>query len=197
MYQQRERVLLSCLKIAFQGDVSDKKVLDIGCGSGGTLLPMLCYGFRPENCFGLDILEDRIETAKKRLPNITFACCSAENIPFQKETFDLVTMFTCLSSILDSAIRKQVCRAAEEMVKPGGWILIYDFTVNNPRNPDVKAVTYNQLKELFENCRCVKSKKLTLLPPLARIVGKYSYALCESMSWIPFLKTHRMTLFQK
>ena len=32
MYQQRERVLLRMLRYVFGGVVSDKKVLDIGCG---------------------------------------------------------------------------------------------------------------------------------------------------------------------
>lgn len=36
----------------------------------------------------MDILEDRIASARKRLPNMTFACCSAEHIPFKKGSFE-------------------------------------------------------------------------------------------------------------
>jgi 2-polyprenyl-3-methyl-5-hydroxy-6-metoxy-1,4-benzoquinol methylase len=194
--QQRERVFLQMLNYAFHGTVSGKRVLDIGCGKGGTLLPMLLYGLNPENCYGVDILQDRIEVAQQKYPNMHFQCCSAEECTFQKESFDLVMMFTCLSSILDESIREKVCRAAMNMLKPGGWVLIYDFIVNNPSNPDVQAVRLGELDGYFRGFKRY-SKKLTLLPPLGRILGKYSYGLCSMCSWIPFLQTHRMTLFQK
>jgi len=194
--QERERVLLSMLAKTLGISLADKCILDIGCGKGGTLLPMLLYGFCPENCYGVDILQDRIDYARQKYPNIHFQCCSAEECTFQKESFDLVTMFTCLSSILDESIREKVCRAAINMAKPGGWILIYDFVVNNPFNSYVKAVPLKHLRHFFDGHK-VYSKKLTLLPPLGRILGRYSYGLCSLCSWIPFLQTHRMTLFQK
>ena len=71
--QERERVLLSMLKNTL-GVLHDKRILDIGCGSGTTLIPFLLYGAKTENCFGVDILEDRIKEAKAKLPGITFVC---------------------------------------------------------------------------------------------------------------------------
>jgi len=194
--QERERVLLRMLKKCFGGSVRERRVLDIGCGRGGTLLPMLLYRFKPQNCFGVDILEDRIADARTLLPNVTFACCSAEAIPFEKETFDLVTMFTCLSSVLDKEIRAKICRQAIEMLRPGGWVLIYDFRVDNPSNPDVSAVRLSELKGHFPGMNC-SSRTLTLLPPLARLTGRYSPSLCGILALVPFLRTHRMTIFQK
>lgn len=194
--QERERVLLRMLEKSIGTSVADKRILDIGCGNGGTLLPMLGYGFRSENCFGIDLQADRINHAKKKLPNMTFVCCSAENIPFEKNTFDLVTMFTCLSSVLDINIRESICHQAREMLCPGGWVLVYDFYVNNPNNSDVKAVKLNELKSYFPGYRC-HSKRLTLLPPLSRRLAKYSMALCTLLGSIPLLRTHRLTMFQK
>ena len=193
--QERERVLLSMLKNTVE-DLSDKRILDIGCGSGNTLIPFLLYGAKTENCFGIDILEDRIKKAKEKLPGMTFICCSAENISLEKGSFDLVTMFTCLSSVLDNDIRRKICEEAFAMLRPGGWFLIYDFRVNNPSNPDVKGVKLGELKAYFPGCKYY-SKKLTLLPPLARFVGLYSMFMCSVLSVFPFLKMHRMTAFQK
>jgi len=193
--QERERVLLSILQDTLC-DLSDKRILDIGCGSGNTLIPFLFYGAKSENCFGVDILGDSIEVAKERLPGMTFAHCSAENIPFEKGIFDLVTMFTCLSSVLDNDIRRRICQQAFAMVRPSGWVLIYDFKVNNPFNPDVKAVRLGELKEYFLGCKCY-SKKLTLLPPVGRMIGPYSMTIYNLLSVFPFLRTHRMTIFQK
>ncbi|MBW8014702.1 MAG: methyltransferase domain-containing protein [Planctomycetes bacterium] len=193
--QWRERVMLSMLEDAL-GDLGDKRILDIGCGSGGTLKPFLKYGLKMENCYGVDILDGKIEEAKLALPSMNFACCSAEDIPFEKNSFDLVTTFTCLSSVLDNNIRKSICHQAIDMLRPGGWALVYDFFVNNPYNPDVKAVTLNELKSYFQNCTC-RSKKVTLLPPLSRRLAKYSLALCSVLGTIPLLRTHRLTMFQK
>jgi ubiquinone/menaquinone biosynthesis C-methylase UbiE len=193
--QERERVLLSMLNNTL-GDLHDKRILDIGCGTGNTLIPFLLYGAKPKNCYGIDILEDRIKEARAKLPNMTFICCSAEDIPFEKDSFDLVTMFTCLSSVLDTNIRQKICTEAFSVLCPGGWIFVYDFTVSNPSNPDVKGVKLNELKAYFTECRYY-SKRLTLLPPLARFVGSYSIFMCSALSVFPFLKMHRMTAFQK
>jgi ubiquinone/menaquinone biosynthesis C-methylase UbiE len=194
--QERERVLLSMLARTLGTQLSDKHLLDIGCGTGGTLLPMLQYGFQPECCFGIDILADRIAAARKRLPNVTFQCCSAQHIPFTENSFDLATMFTCLSSILSDSIRAEVCRVSMRVLKPGGWVLIYDFRINNPFNPDVRAVSLKELKRYYSGCRYI-TKTLTLLPMLGRAVGKCSPALCGLLSLCPFLRMHRMTMFQK
>lgn len=193
--QERERVLLSMLK-HMVGTLKDKRILDVGCGTGGTLLPFMLYGAAPVNCFGVDILESHIETTRQRLPNMTFECCSGDNIPFEKGGFDLVTMFTLLSSVLDNNIRRRICQQALTMLCPGGWVLIYDFRVNNPFNPDVKAVTLKELKQYFRCCKYY-TKTLTLLPQLGRAIGPYSLALCSLMAKIPLLRTHRMTMFQK
>jgi hypothetical protein len=105
-------------------------------------------------------------------------------------------MFTCLSSILDNQIRKQVCQAAFEMTKPGGSIIVYDFVVNNPKNRDVKSVSLSELKTYFSNCEYI-SKKTEVLPPLARKVGKFSTRLCMFLELLPLIKTHRVTMFIK
>lgn len=194
--QERERVLLFMLARTLGTTLAGKRILDIGCGTGGTLLPMLQYGFEPQRCFGIDILQDRIAAARKRLPNMTFKCGSAEHVPFAEGSFDLATMFTCLSSILSDSVRRAVCRESIRVLKPGGWVLIYDFRVNNPFNPDVRAVTLKDLKRYYSGCRYI-TRTLTLLPMLGRIVAKYSPILCSLLSLRPALRTHRMTMFQK
>ncbi|MHC4109615.1 MAG: class I SAM-dependent methyltransferase [Planctomycetota bacterium] len=193
--QERERVLLSMLKNTL-GDLNNKRILDIGCGSGTTLIPFLLYGAKKENCFGIDILEGSIKKAKEKLPGMTFICCSAENVLLEKKSFDLVMMFTCLSSVLDNDIRQRICGEAFAMLRPGGWFLIYDFRVNNPSNPDVKGVRLGELQAYFPGCKYY-SKKLTLIPPLGRLIGRYSMTMCSILAIVPFLRTHRISVFQK
>ena len=116
--------------------------------------------------------------------------------PLEKGRFDLVTMFTYLSSVLDNNIRRRICQQTLAILCPGGRVLIYDFRVNNPFNPDIKAVTLKELKQYFRCCKYY-TKTLTLLPQLGRTLGVYSMSLCCLLAKIPFLRTHRMTMFQK
>jgi len=71
---QREKALLKVLNRFNILDLSDKKILDVGCGTGGTLRRFIDYGAKPENLYGIDLLEDRIEVAKQLHPKINFIC---------------------------------------------------------------------------------------------------------------------------
>ena len=50
IYQQREKALLETLNENAFGQLSDKRILDIGCGYGGILRDFINYGALPENC---------------------------------------------------------------------------------------------------------------------------------------------------
>lgn len=74
--------------------LDDKKILDLGCGSGGELRKFVRYGARPENCSGIDLLPERIENAKRISPNIDFRCGDASRPPFEDGSFNIVLQFT-------------------------------------------------------------------------------------------------------
>jgi ubiquinone/menaquinone biosynthesis C-methylase UbiE len=59
------------------------------------------YGARPENLYGIDLLDERIEEAKRLSPNIDFRCGNAEELPYEDGLFDIVIQFTVFTSILD------------------------------------------------------------------------------------------------
>ena len=64
------------------------------------------------------------------------------------------------------------------VVRPGGLILWYDYHVNNPFNPDVRAVTARELSALFQDCD-IERRRVTLAPPLARLVGPRSRVISQ------------------
>jgi len=70
--QQREKDLINLLTQYHFNALSDKRILDTGCGSGGFLRELLRLGASPENLHGIDLLPDRIETALHISPNIDF-----------------------------------------------------------------------------------------------------------------------------
>ena len=79
----------------------------------------------------------------------------------------LVLQSTVFSSILDPGAQAQLAATMWRWLFPGGAVLWYDFTVDNPRNPDVRGVPLARVRALFPQA-CIASKRVTLAPPLAR-----------------------------
>src|SRR5438309_1656491 len=68
--QSLERNLLALLKRHNSTDLSEKKILDVGCGNGDKLRRFLEYGAFPTNCSGIDLMAQRIEHAQRLHPAI-------------------------------------------------------------------------------------------------------------------------------
>jgi ubiquinone/menaquinone biosynthesis C-methylase UbiE len=193
---QRERALIDLLKQLKLIDLSDKKLLDVGCGSGGFLREFIKYGARPKNLFGIDLLEDRIEVARNLIPNIDFRCGDASILPYDDHFFDIVMQFTVFTSILDSEMKKRIASEMLRVLKAGGTIIWYDYHVNNPKNPDVRGVKKKEIFKLFPNCK-IYLKRITLAPPVVRFLIPFSVILCELLERIPILCTHYLGMIQK
>lgn len=133
----RERALIRVLKRYGYGfhSLHEKRILDVGCGTGWMLRNFIQYGSEPRNLFGIDLLADRIETAKRISPNIEFLCGNAEKLPYSDESFDIVMQFTVFTSIFDPEMKRNIAHEMLRVLKPDGIIIWYDYHVNNPRNP--------------------------------------------------------------
>src|SRR5438067_146687 len=83
--------------------LAEARVLDVGCGGGYFLHRLVEYG--AADATGVDLMPDRIELARRRYPGLRFECANAAELPFADQSFDLVTQFTCLSSVLDPQLR--------------------------------------------------------------------------------------------
>lgn len=81
-------------------------------------------------------------------------------------------------------------------MKPNGVVLWYDFTFNNPNNPDVRGVPVKRIKELFPSGK-IKIQKVTLAPPIARRMVAVSPRLYGLFNLFPFLRTHILCYIQK
>jgi len=193
---QREKALLRTLKRFKCLELSDKKILDVGCGSGGVLRDFIKYGAIPENLYGIDLLSDRIERAKRLSPHINFYLGSATDLPFENEFFDIVMQFTVFTSILDYSMKQKIAQEMLRVLKPAGIIIWYDYHMNNPENTDVRGVRKQEIFALFPNCS-IQLKRVTLAPPLARLIAPYSWLVCNLLEKIPVLCTHYLGVIRK
>lgn len=193
--QQRQRDLLRVLRKMGVYTLNDKRILEVGCGSGGVLLEFLLYGSSQENLFGVDILKGRLVEAHSKLPTAHFGNADGQALPYPAHSFDLVLQFTAFSSVLDDQIRKRMAREMLRTLAPGGMILWYDFWLN-PTNRQTRGIRPNEIRALFEGCR-IAFHKVTLAPPVARKVVPVSWQVGAVLESIKVFNTHYLAVIQK
>jgi ubiquinone/menaquinone biosynthesis C-methylase UbiE len=103
----------------------DEAILDIGCGFGDLIIRLKKEGHRGK-LTGIDISEGMIKEAKENSKglDIQFGVSNAEELPFKKETFDLII---CKHSLYHFELKKAI-REIERCLKPEGILI---FTLNS------------------------------------------------------------------
>jgi SAM-dependent methyltransferase len=94
------------------------RVLDIGCGSGVFLRTVSDLGARPH---GLDASLALLRVARVRVPEAELRVGDAESLPFEDDSFDVVTGF---NSFFFAADMIAALREAGRVAKPGAPVLI-------------------------------------------------------------------------
>jgi SAM-dependent methyltransferase len=195
--QERQRAMLRLfLRLGFT-DLARLRVLEVGCGAGGNLLELLRLGFAPTHLAGAELLAERLAQARQVLPAaVTLWGGDASALPVEAGSRDIVFQSTVFSSLLDDVFQQRLANAMWRWVAPGGGVLWYDFTVDNPRNPDVRGVPLARLRQLFPQAR-VTAERVTLAPPIARAVCRLHPALYPVLNALPPLRTHLLAWAQK
>lgn len=197
MVQERQRALLSLFAQLGIADLAGTRVLEVGCGSGGNLLELIQLGAQPQNLVGNELLPDRAEMARHALPQaVRLLPGDATQLGFEDASFDIVYQSTVFSSILDDGLQERLAAAMWRWVRPGGGVLWYDFTFDNPRNPDVRGVKLARIRQLFPE-GVLSVRRVTLAPPIARKVVPVHPALYGVFNALPFLRTHVLCWIQK
>src|SRR5437899_11006112 len=108
----------------------------------------------------------------------------------------MVLQITLFTSILNDEVKLAIAADMARVLAPGGRILWYDFSFNNPRNPDVRGIGRREIRMLFPGLE-MKTKRVTLAPPLGRIVAPLSIVLYYLLSRVRPLCTHLLCLLRK
>ncbi|HSW03357.1 class I SAM-dependent methyltransferase [Aquabacterium sp.] len=195
--QERQRAMLQLFAQLGLAELSQLTVLEVGCGAGGNLLELLRLGFRPEHLAGIELLPERHALARSLLPPaVTLWQGDASALTIEPGSRDIVCQHTVFSSLLDDAFQQQLAAAMWSWLRPGGGVLWYDFTVDNPRNRDVRGVPLQRVQALFPQARMWR-RKLTLAPPLARWLCRIHPALYSVFNALPPLRTHVLAWLEK
>jgi ubiquinone/menaquinone biosynthesis C-methylase UbiE len=179
--------LLSALGPAVSGPV-----LDAGCGSGWLLQTLAEGGIPPADLFGVDLLSERVDMAQRKLPGARIECMDAGALPFSDGFFSLVTMVTILSSLDSRAQRHLVLREVARVTARDGAIVVYEPRVPNPLNHRTALVRRVEAQDAGLNTHW--SRSLTVVPALARRLGRLTPKGYPVLARIPLLRTHRLSV---
>jgi len=193
--QQRQRTLLKLLHRHGFNPLGNRRILDLGCGRGETLLEFLGYGVKPERLHGADLLFQRLKEAHTLLPHLSLTCADGQHLPYASEVFDLVLQYTVFSSILDEKIKVNLAREILRVLKPGGLILWYDFWLN-PINQQTRGMRPVEIRHLFPACT-FEFHRITLAPPLTRRLAPISWLACALLEKLKVLNTHYLVAIRK
>lgn len=176
------------------------RVLDVGCGDGASLWLLLRLGFVPSNLFGVDILEDRILSAKAKNPLVRFECMDATRLAFSDDSFDITMESTMFLQMTDNDMAGRIAGEMIRVTRPGGSLLVCDWRYSKPGHREFSAVSQSRIAYLYEvGTRTTVCQKFRgpLIPPVGRFLSKYvpsTYFIVHRL--LPFLAGHMITVLK-
>jgi ubiquinone/menaquinone biosynthesis C-methylase UbiE len=164
-------------------------LLDAGCGTGYWLQWLTDQGVSPGRIVGIDLLEERVAAAQRRAPAAEVRQADVQSLPFPDGRFDLVLLLTVLSSQPSLDAMRQTLREGRRVLAPGGLLVVWDVRWSVPGRP-TRAVPARLLRACLGDEMNVRS--MTLLPPLARRLGRTTGWAYPGLARIPLLRTHNL-----
>ena len=196
MIHSRERKLMRLLSGCGLEDLSRKKILDVGCGTGGMLRNFVQYGAKPGNLYGIDLLSDRIKKAREISSNLHLAKGDATGLPYKSNYFDIITQYTVLTSIIDKDVKQKIADEMLRVLRKNGIIIWYDMRVSNPFDKNIKAIGKNEIRKMFSACEC-SFYSVTLNPIISRRLSRISILLCQMIENLKLLNSHYFVIIKK
>ena len=163
-------------------------LLDVGCGNG-SLLATVSQRWPDVRLTGLDLQPQRIEEARANAPDAQLVVGSADALPFDDHSFDVVTAITLMSSLPTDPMETTAAREIARVTRQGGWLVWFDLRYNNPTNPAVHGIDGRRLETLFPGWG-QELRSSTVLPPLARRLGPSTPVLYPLLELVPPLRSH-------
>lgn len=113
------------------GDLSGKKILDLGSGTGRSVTRLKVAG--ASDITALDISEEMLEILKKEHSDVDAHVGDMEELPFEDDSFDMIT---ALFAIVHLGNLEIMFDEVYRVLKPGGFFIVSN--VNQRKAPKLK-----------------------------------------------------------
>lgn len=113
-----ENKLIGRGKVIFNLIPNATNLLDIGCASGYDTKYFLK---KAEKVYAVDCNKEFIDIAKRKYPKIDFKVSFAENLPFNKEMFDVVVLGDVLEHVNNE---EKILREIYRVLKKKGYLIL-------------------------------------------------------------------------
>lgn len=175
------------------GDMSGKRLLDLGCGDGTYSIAAFQRGARVT---GVDISDAMLDSARRRATacgaSVEWRQASAESLPYDSGTFDIILAVTILCFVKDPL---QAVQEVSRVLRPGGSFVIGELGrysswalsrrvrgwLGSPRWRDAHFWTVGELQHLLHQAgfQIGTARGCVYYPPsnlAARVVGEHDHA---------------------
>jgi SAM-dependent methyltransferase len=193
---EKEVAMVALFRAAGLRSLDGLRILDVGCGRGETLRQFLEYGATPELLWGIDLMQEYVLESRRLGAHLKVLCGSAGQLPFADGSFHMVCQSMVFTSVLQEGTRQRIAGEIRRVLASGGKFLWYDFVYNNPWNPDVRGVKRREIERLFPGFH-IKLRRITVAPPLGRILGWLGPVAYHLVARTRLLCTHYLCLMEK
>ena len=116
--------------------ITDRDVLDFGCGDGQ--LSHFLMAKAPRSMTGVDLNSDAIERASQEaVPHLSFLVGDADRIPCDDASMDTILAFDCMEHVMQPG---EILREWHRVLRPGGRCLIEWFPFDGPWGPHMESL---------------------------------------------------------
>ncbi|CAB3989771.1 methyltransferase 2-A [Paramuricea clavata] len=136
--EDKENKVLHCgadaENVEYPGWKAKKRILEVGCGVGNTVFPILEINNDPElfvyccdfSSVAIDLVKDHEEYENGRCHGFVCDITQGNNFPFPSESLDIILLIFVLSAIHPDKFQETIQRLIKHL-KPGGRILFRDY----------------------------------------------------------------------
>ena len=164
-YERREYTDVERALLEFVGDLSESRILEVGCGTGHWLNVLKAF---KANVMGLDFSSGMLARARTSSPEMALIRGTAQHLPFPDASFDKVF---CINAIHHFPDKPAYLREVRRLLRPGGRMLtigldphsgvdqwhVYDYfqeslEIDKQRYPSSKQLLAWMIEAGFKDC---------------------------------------------
>jgi ubiquinone/menaquinone biosynthesis C-methylase UbiE len=131
----------------------EKVILDIGCGPRGSLE----WAVSAKERYGLDPLADSYLKLGADKHQMSYVKAYVEDMPFEKEKFDVVCSFNSLDHVSDL---NRSCKEIQRVLKPGGLFLLLVDVHRMPTPTEPQRLKWDFVETFFEGYKVLEARNL-------------------------------------